>query len=60
MDIGTLEDAWASQNRVRKGIAGTDITFGRISGFTEKVHAANKQIANSFRVHVGKKQKDFL
>lgn len=31
----------------------------RIDGFTEGVHVANQQIANSFRVLAGKEQKDY-
>ena len=47
------------RDKVREGIVETDITLARIDGFTEGVHVANQQIANSFRVLAGKDQKDY-
>lgn len=47
------------RDKVREGIVETDITLARIDGFTEGVHMANQQIANSFRVLAGKDQKDY-
>lgn len=47
------------RDKVREGIVETDITLARIDGFTEGVHEANQQIANSFRVLAGKEQKDY-
>ncbi|MGN0317717.1 MAG: DUF6674 family protein [Lachnospira sp.] len=47
------------RDKVREGIVETDITLARIDGFTEGVHVANQQIANSFGVLAGKDQKDY-
>ena len=47
------------RDKVREGIVETDITLARIDSFTEGVHVANQQIANSFRVLAGKDQKDY-
>lgn len=47
------------RDKVREGIGETDITLARIDGFTEEVHVANQQIANSLRVLSGKEQKDY-
>lgn len=47
------------RDKVREGIAETDITLARIDGFTEGVHVANQQLVNSFRVLAGKEQKDY-
>lgn len=47
------------RDNVRERNVETDITLARIDGFTEGVHVANQQIANSFRVLAGKEQKDY-
>ena len=47
------------RDKVRESIAETDITLARIDGFTEGVHVANQQIANSFRKLDDKEHKDY-
>lgn len=57
--LGVKKKLEKIRDKVREGIVETDITLARIDGFTEGAHVANQQIANSFRVLVGKEQKDY-
>lgn len=57
--FGVKRKLMSIRENVREGIVETDKTLACIDGFGEGVRMANQQLANSFRVLVGKEQVDY-
>lgn len=57
--FGVKKKLESIRENVREGIVETDQTLARIDGFGEGMRMANEQLANSFRVLVGKEQVDY-